>query len=57
MTDCGILYEDVPINNEVRPDYRTVQINGNVFASDVRNNRIEVIDRGLQFANSIAVGP
>lgn len=57
MTGSGSLYEDVPINNEVRPDYRTVQMNGNVVAIDVRNNRIEVIDRGLQFANSIAVGP
>jgi gluconolactonase len=57
VTDSGILVEALLPGGQLIPDWRTTKYDGRVYRIEVATGRIEVIDRGLEFANGIAFGP
>ena len=57
LTDSGILLDELAPGGELNPDYRSLRYDGRVYRVDVRTAAVELLDRGLQFANGIAFGP
>jgi len=57
MTDSGIYIEDFAPGGEIRPDYKTVPIDGRVYKIDTRTKEITKLDGGIRFTNGIAFGP
>jgi gluconolactonase len=57
MTDSGIYIEDFAPGGEIRPDYKTVAIDGRVYKIDTRTKEITKLDGGIRFTNGIAFGP
>ena len=57
LTDSGIELEVLAPRGELNPDYRNLRYDGRVYRVDVNTAAVELLDRGLQFANGIAFGP
>lgn len=57
LTDSGILLDDWAPGGRIRADHRTAPIDGRVFRIDTRSGESELVDRGIAFANGIAVSP
>lgn len=57
VTDSGIILDEIAPGGALRPDYRDLVYDGRVYRIDVRTAQVEIVDRGLQFANGIAFGP
>jgi len=57
VTDSGILIDTVAPGGELAPNYRDLEYDGRVYRIDVRTTAVELVDRGLEFANGIAFGP
>jgi len=57
LTDSGILFDELAPGGELNPDYRKLHYDGRVYRVDVKTAAVELLDRGLQFANGIAFGP
>jgi gluconolactonase len=57
LTDSGIELEVLAPRGELNPDYRNLRYDGRVYRVDVKTAAVELLDRGLQFANGIAFGP
>ena len=58
MTDSGIRDSDFIHGSGVRSDYADLSYDGRVYEIDPRTLRIlRTLDRGLRFANGIAIGP
>ncbi|MEU4197153.1 SMP-30/gluconolactonase/LRE family protein [Kribbella sp. NPDC026611] len=57
LTDSGVLLDDWAPGGAIRADYRTAPIDGRIFRIDTRSGACEVVDRGIAFANGIAVAP
>ncbi len=57
MTDSGIYIEDFAPGGEIRPDYKTVAIDGRVFKIDTQTKESTKLDDGIRFTNGIAFGP
>ena len=57
MTDSGILFQEFAPGGEVRPDWKTVPMDGRVYQIDVKTKEIKKLDSGQRFTNGIAFGP
>jgi gluconolactonase len=57
LTDSGILLDELAPDGELNPDYRQLRYDGRVYRIDVQTAAVELLDRGLEFANGIAFGP
>jgi gluconolactonase len=57
MTDSGILNSDFAPGGNVRPDYRSLTVDGRLYRMDVKTKEVRKLDSGLQFPNGIAFGP
>ncbi|MGD0498109.1 MAG: SMP-30/gluconolactonase/LRE family protein [Bryobacteraceae bacterium] len=57
MTDSGVLIHEFAPNNQIRPDYESVPIDGRVYRIDPRSGQVRKIDSGIRFTNGIAFGP
>lgn len=56
LTDSGFRREELWPGGIIRPDFATMPYDGRLYAIDPRSREIRVLDRGLRFANGIAVG-
>jgi len=57
MTDSGVNISEFAPNNQIRPDYESIWYDGRVFRIDPKSGRVDLLDRGIRFANGIAFGP
>ena len=57
MTDSGILFRDFAPGGRVRPDWRSLAVDGRVYRIGTLSRAIRLLDRGLRFPNGIAFGP
>jgi gluconolactonase len=57
MTDSGIFIGNFAPNNQVRPDYASIQYDGRVYRIDISTGKVKKIDDGIRFTNGIAFGP
>jgi gluconolactonase len=55
LTDSGIGLDDWAPGGTIRDDYHTAAIDGRVFRIDIASGEAELVDRGIAFANGIAV--
>ncbi len=56
LTDSGISYREWESIWAQRPDYADAPVDGCVFEIDVDTGEASLVDRGMRFANGIAVG-
>jgi gluconolactonase len=54
MTDSGITFEDFAPGGDIRPDWRTVPVDGRVYRVDTNTKEIKKLDGGIRFTNGIA---
>jgi len=54
LTDSGILTDDFAPGGVIRPDWRTLKMDGRIYRIDVKTMGIEKVASGLQFVNGIA---
>jgi gluconolactonase len=57
VTDSGILFGELVSNGAPVPNYRDLTYDGRIYRIEPRTKRVEIIDRGFQFANGLAFGP
>jgi gluconolactonase len=57
LTDSGVFIDDFAPNNQIRPDYLTVNYDGRVYRVDVETGKVKKLDGGIKFTNGIAFGP
>ena len=58
MTDSGILDSEFIDRLAIRADFATIPYDGRVYEIDPREGRVlRMLDRGLRYANGIALGP
>jgi gluconolactonase len=56
LTDSGVFIDEFAPNNQIRPDYMTVQYDGRVYRIDVAAGKVKKLDTGIKFTNGIAFG-
>ncbi|HEY0939877.1 MAG TPA: SMP-30/gluconolactonase/LRE family protein [Steroidobacter sp.] len=57
LTDSGIAIDEVVPGGELAPNYRQLRYDGRVYRIECHSRAVELLDRGLQFANGLAFGP
>jgi gluconolactonase len=57
LTDSGVVIGNFAPNNQIRPDYPSVQYDGRVYRVDVQTGKVKKLDSGIKFTNGIAFGP
>lgn len=57
MTDSGMTMGDWVVDGAPRPDWQTAPFDGKLWEIDTTARTARALDRGLRFANGIAVGP
>lgn len=57
LTDSGVRIDEFAPNNQIRPDYMSVDYDGRVYRIDVHTGKVEKLDAGIKFTNGIAFGP
>ncbi|MAW79283.1 MAG: hypothetical protein CMI63_03525 [Parvularcula sp.] len=55
LTDSGIEIEEAAPNGELNPNYRNLDYDGRVYRVDIRTGATELVDKGIQFTNGVAV--
>jgi gluconolactonase len=57
LTDSGVFIDEFARNNQIRPDYMSVNYDGRVYRIDVSTGKVKKLDTGIKFTNGIAFGP
>ena len=57
LTESGVFIDDFAPNNQIRPDYMSVNYDGRVYRIDVDTGKVKKLDTGIKFTNGIAFGP
>ncbi|PQA89408.1 SMP-30/gluconolactonase/LRE family protein [Hyphococcus luteus] len=55
LTDSGIEIEEAAPNGELNPEYRNLDYDGRVYRVDVKTGAVELVDKGIQFTNGVAI--
>jgi gluconolactonase len=56
LTDSGASVHVFAPNNQIRPDYLTIDFDGRVYRVDPATGMVKLLDRGIRFTNGIAFG-
>jgi gluconolactonase len=56
LTDPGVVIDNFASNNQIRPDYLSIDYDGRVYRVDPVSGETRLIDRGIRFTNGIAFG-
>ena len=57
MTDSGVFIDEFAPNNQIRPDYMSVEYDGRVYKIEPSTGKVKKLDKGIKFTNGIAFGP
>ena len=57
LTDSGFFTDDLAPDGVIRPDWKTLKMDGRLYRVDPDTLAIEMLDDGLYLANGLAFGP